>query len=544
MLLGVQASGFLLVTIRRAVFPGQFVARPSDDAGSVNTSQRSPTAEAPTSPRGRGDRRARKGLGFGARLSSTASKLASSLPLPLVSVLLVGLLLRLDAMDAYRPAVMTMADSTAYVWDAAGDLFGDPVRPAGYSIFLRGAHVVSSDLTFTIGLQHLLGLATAVVLYLIARRLGASTWLALVPAAVVSLSGDQVFLEHTLLSESTFTFLLCCAVYAAIRTLDGTQPILWGACAGLLIAAAATVRTAALVLVPVFALWSALCVPAPWRRKVIVGTATLVGGVAVLGLYSAFQNRSEGTWDLGRSSGWALYSRVAPFADCDQFTPPAGTRFLCEPTPPEQRPGPEYYGWVGGPARTRFGGPPNGDRLLERFAVSVVLHQPADYTKVVVKDTIRYFVPTFGFDRPSNGTGPELFAFDRRAPGYEEGIEQAVESYYGPFTLKLSPGGVRTLASYQEVVRVHGIIFLELLVLGMAGLLVTRGRQRRGLVLLLVAIGALLVVPAATTVYSARYGVPVEGLTAASAAVAGAAVLGRLRGSKRRNPEPLPNPRS
>jgi 4-amino-4-deoxy-L-arabinose transferase-like glycosyltransferase len=361
---------------------------------------------------------------------------------------------------------------------------------------------------------------------------------ALIPAAVVSLSGDQVFLEHVLLSESTFTFLLCCGVYAALRMLDGTQPLLWGAAAGLLIAAAATVRTAALVLVPLFALWAVLSLPASWRRKLMAGTATLLAGVAVLGLYAGFQNRSEGTWELGRSSGWALYSRVAPFADCDEFTPPDGTRFLCESTPPEQRPGPEYYGWVGGPARARLGDPPNGDGLLQRFAISVVLHQPADYAKVVMKDTFRYFVPTFGFDRPSNGTGPELFTFDRRAPGYEESIEQAIEGYYDPFTLSLSPGDIRTLASYQELVRVHGILFLELLILGVAGLFLSHGLQRRGLILLLLTIGTLLVIPAATTVYSARYAVPVEGLAAAAAAVAGAALLSRLRRTRPLEPAP------
>ena len=501
----------------------------------MSTSRGTPTAEIPAIAQSGEEDRATTATPSGERRTSLAGRLPRPF-WPLVIVLLVGLGLRVYAMDVYRPSPMTMADSTAYIWNAAGNLFNDAVRPAGYSVFLRVAHAVSSNLAVTIGLQHVLGLATAVILYLIARRLGAPQWFALVPAAVVSLSGDHVFLEHTLLSESTFTFFLCCGVYAAIRVLDGPHQLLWGAGSGLLIASAATIRTAALVLVPLFAIWTLLGLRGSWRRNLTVGGATFAAGVVVLGLYAGFQQRSIETWDLGRSSGWSLYSRVAPFADCDQFKPPAGTRFLCETTPAEQRQGPEYYGWIGGPARARFGDPPIGDATLQRFATSVVLHQPFDYTKVVMKDMLRYFVPTFGFDRPSNGTGPELFTFDRRAPTYEQGIEEVVESYYEPFTLNLSPGGVRTLASYQELVRVHGILFLELILLGVAGLFLTRGTNRRGVILLLVTIATLLLIPAATTVYSARYASPVEGLAAAAAAIAAGALFSRLRAAP--SPEP------
>jgi hypothetical protein len=468
-----------------------------------------------------------------ARLSR-AWHVASSLPIALVVVLVIGLGLRVYAIAAYRPAVMTMSDSTAYVWDASGNLFGDAVRPAGYSLFLRGAHAVSSDLRFTIGLQHLFGLASAVLVYLAARRLGGSRLLSTFPAAVVALSGDQVFIEHTLLSESAFTLLLCGAIYSAIRMLDAGQPAVWGAISGVLIAAASTVRTAGLVLVPMFALWAALSLAGAWRKRLVIGATTLVAGVGVLMLYAGFQNRSEGTWSLARASGWSLYSRVAQFADCSEFTPPRGTRVLCETTPPDERPGPEHYGWVGGPARARFGAPPNGDAQLKEFAQTVVLHQPLDYAKVVLKDTVRYFVPTFGFDRPGSGTGPELFTFDRRAPGYEEGIEQAVEGYYNRFDLRLSPGGVRALASYQELIRVHGILFFQLIVLGIVGVFLTRGQTRRGLILLVGTTLVLLVIPAATNAYSARYGLPVEGLAAAAAALGGSALLMRLRADGQR----------
>jgi hypothetical protein len=462
---------------------------------------------------------------------------AARVPLALVALLLAALVLRVFAMVAYDPMVLTMSDSTAYVWDAAGNAYADAVRPAGYSFFLRVAHVFADDVRFTIGLQHVLGLASAALLYLTTRRLGGSRWLSLIPAAAIALSGDQIMLEHTLLSEPPFTLLVCAAMYAAVRTLDARLPATWAAFAGLLVAAATTVRTVGLILVPLIALWACLSIPGPPHRKLISGGAVLAAAAVVLGTYAGFQDRSVGTWSLSRTSGWALYSRVAPFADCREFTPPDGTRFLCESTPPESRPGPDHYGWVGGPARERFGGPPNGDAQLRDFAEAVVLHQPIDYARAVAKDTIRYFVPSWGFDRPAAGVGPELFLFDRRAPGYEEKIEEVVESYYEPFNLRLSPGGVRALTDYQELFRVHGVLLLEFLALGAVGLFVTAGRQRRGLILLLGAAAALLVLPAATTVYSARYTLPVEGLAAASAALAATALIARLKGGRVREPQ-------
>jgi 4-amino-4-deoxy-L-arabinose transferase-like glycosyltransferase len=448
-------------------------------------------------------------------------------------VLLAGAVLRLAAADFYEPMVLTMSDSTAYVWAAAGNLYGDATRPAGYSLFLRMGHVVSDDVRFTIGLQHLFGLASALLLYLTTRRLGASRWVATIPAAAVALSGDQIVLEHTLLTEAPFTLLLCAAVYAAVRTLDSPRPYVWAAASGATMGAASTVRTVGLVVVPLLAVWIGLCVSRVWRRRLLAGGAALVAGVLVLVVYAGFQDRSQGTWSLGRTSGWGLYSRVAPFADCSEFTPPDGTRFLCETTPPDQRSGPDFYGWVGGPARERFGGPPNGNEQLNEFARAVVLHQPLAYAEAVTKDTMRYFVPTFGFDRPAGGVGPDLFLFDRRAPGYEEKIEEVVESYYDPFTLHLSPAGVRALTDYQELFRVHGILLLEFLLFGLAGFVVARGRLRQGLVLLLGVTFVLLVLPAATTVYSARYTLPVEGFAAAAAALAGSAFIARLRAPRR-----------
>ena len=61
----------------------------------------------------------------------------------------------------------------------------------------------------------------------------------------------------------------------------------------------------------------------------------------VLG-YFALDSAETGEFGFGSASGWALYSRVAPFADCDRFEPPAGTEELCERTDSSARSGPDF----------------------------------------------------------------------------------------------------------------------------------------------------------------------------------------------------------
>ena len=105
------------------------------------------------------------------------------------AVALVAITLRVLLMVAYSPAILSFPDEASYVGAAAGKLFSNPFRPAGYALFLRAVHLFSANLEFTIVVQHLIGLGTAIAVYAIARRIGAGRWVALFPAAVVALSG-------------------------------------------------------------------------------------------------------------------------------------------------------------------------------------------------------------------------------------------------------------------------------------------------------------------------------------------------------------------
>src|SRR4051794_8478242 len=65
----------------------------------------------------------------------------------LLVLLLLGLGLRVALSVSYRPAMLSNTDTWAYVKGAAEHFFVlEARRPAGYSMFLRGLHEVSSSI--------------------------------------------------------------------------------------------------------------------------------------------------------------------------------------------------------------------------------------------------------------------------------------------------------------------------------------------------------------------------------------------------------------
>ncbi len=145
----------------------------------------------------------------------------------------------------YSPAFVGFGDSHEYVSAAALGVFRDVQKPAGYPIFLGLLHLFSNQLTFTILVQHLLGVATGLLLFGAVRRTGAPAWLGLLPAAVVLFAGTGLLLEHSLLADPLFALLQAVGVYAAVRALNDPRPR-WALFAGLAIGASFWVKTVGL----------------------------------------------------------------------------------------------------------------------------------------------------------------------------------------------------------------------------------------------------------------------------------------------------------
>jgi hypothetical protein len=450
--------------------------------------------------------------------------------LPLIAVVVAGIALRAWAWIAFSPAVLNLADSDTYLLYAHTSVFNDVVRPAGYPLFLKVLGWMSADPRLPILVQHLIGISTGLLAYALVLRLGAPRGIALAPAAFVLLSPDQVGLEHQYMPEALFTLLVVGSAYAATRGLVAAREakglaasaVAWLAAAGVLIGLAAYVRTVALAMGPFFALWVLLALPRPWARVRVAGAGVVLGAVVVLALgYATAHDVKSGYFGFTQYGGWASYIRTAQFADCTAFTPPAGTRRLCERTPSDARPGADFYAWEpGSPARRLFGPPPNGAAKLGAFGRAAILHQPLAYTETVFNDFLRFFAPSYNNDRPYAGPGVDVLDFDRRAPGQEAAIMRTIGRWYGPERLRIRDGWARAFQDLQQLLRVQGIVLAELLILAVAGLFVARAAIRPVIALLGAGGALLLLIPSATAVFNPRYGVPAVAVLAPAAALA------------------------
>jgi hypothetical protein len=462
---------------------------------------------------------------------------------PLLIVLGAGLVLRVYLMLIYRPVAAGFNDTIEYLTTSHDHLFRDPFRPAGYPLFLRIIRYTVPELSAVIAIQHLLGLATAGLIYLVVRRLTGRRWLPALPAALVALSGDQLLLEHSILTESLYTFLvtagLCGLLYAVI---DGRRALPLLAGGGLALGVATTVRPVGIPLVLFAGAWLLLALGGSLRQRLL---RTAVAGVPALGVvlfYVVVQGALTGTWGVSPASGWALYTRVAPIADCHDFDPPKGTDVLCESKPSfapggQGRPGPGFYQFVGGPAIDHFGNPFStglrGSGTMGRFARAVVLHQPLDYSREVGRDMLRYIDATTGFDRAYAGAGADELELARRTPSIER-LTVQVADRVGLDAQPVEVGhGVYALQDLQHWLRVQGLALITLLMLALCGAVIGRGLVRSASFLLAGAALVQALVPVATISWGFRYGVPAIGQLAAAAALGIHALAQRTAISRR-----------
>ena len=325
----------------------------------------------------------------------------------LYALLLVGLAARIYFMVVWRPAITGYSDSGVYFQDAVQGIWSDPIRTVGYGMFLTALHAITPHLLLVTAVQHLMGLAVAVLAFLTVRRIGGPPWLGLVPAAIIALGGDELFIEHAALSETVYIFLLTLMLYCACAR-RRTVALAWAAAAGLCAGLGVWDRGAAISLLPIAPLWLLLCRRRPTRRTFALGAVSLVIALGSVGGYIEWRQLASGLSGLTTNGNWNLYGRVAPWADCTKFTPPPGTQQLCDATPPAERAGhsAEYYIYSPDSPAQRLIGPPyaiSPDRYamsrLWEFSLSAIWGQPLDYLNAVWQDTLRLVDP----NHPSYG---------------------------------------------------------------------------------------------------------------------------------------------
>ncbi len=454
----------------------------------------------------------------------------------LALLLAVGFMLRVYFLIVWRPAITGFSDSGIYFQGGVESVWSSPGRTAGYSMFLRLLHLITPHLILVTIVQHIMGLAAAALLFLAVRRCGGPRGLGLAPAAVIALGGDELFLEHSALSEALFIFLLSAMLYCAVRALDGGPR--WAALAGLCAGLGVWDRVASVAMIAVIAIWLTFTAGRPRRRTIVLGLVSLLVALASIGVYVEWRHASTGLNGLTTNGSWALYGRVAPWASCNKFTPPAGTRALCDPTPPSRRTYPSSAEAIFGssPADRLFGPAylvstvPDAMGKLQSWSEAAIIGEPLAYLHAVWLDTKRLIDPN-GF---SYGTysADALIAFLLYGPDFHSGKNELV-SYWqhklypdDPATYR---GEIGPLKRWERLTRVDGAWMLILLALCLAGPWLLRGRARAGVLLFAVTALVLLFFPILTTGYDYRYTIPAFGPLFAAGALASWGLVVRVR---------------
>jgi hypothetical protein len=355
-----------------------------EPAGRAAPGTAAPVAAAPDAVPGSPDRPARQG-----RLARWARAAGAGLRRHwLVAALLaVGLVLRLLALLAYRPALFYI-DTTRYLYNAEG------MDPVGYKGPLRAILAITNFDTVA-AVQHLLALAMAVLIYLLVLRRGGSRWLAALAIAPLLLDAYQIQTEQTIMPGTWFEALVVGGLAILLwPRRPGWRHVLAG---GLLLGTSATFAQVgeALVLPAVlFVLVAGTAAAGGWWRRA-GGKAAALAGAFVLPIlaYSAGSYLMTGDFFLSHSGVSSFYGRMAAAADCATLRLPASERGMC-PSPAQQAMGPDWleYG-PGSPIRPYYANLPRAttDRLISDFTRRVLAQQPLRVAGAYSRDVLKLF---------------------------------------------------------------------------------------------------------------------------------------------------------
>ena len=317
-------------------------------------------------------------------------------------VLAVAVALRCVVMLGYRP-ILWYSDSYNYIADAV-DHIPDVMRSSGYPLFLLTL-LPLHNLTLVAALQALMGVLLGVASYAVLRRRGLPWWGATLPALPVLFDVFELQVEHMVMSDVLFIFLITVAV-AALCWFD-QPPVTVSVIAGLMIGYAAIVRAVGepLLAVVVVAL---LLRRVNWKR---VGLLLVAGLVPIVG-YMAWYHSLYGQYALDGASGTFLYSRVSSFSECAKMPNlPQDLKVLCDPRSPDQRPSSQEYLWSRSTPLVRISGTnqfsKHADSIAGQFARDAIEAQPVAYAEAVLTDLGH----TFGWNRTRSditGSGPSF----------------------------------------------------------------------------------------------------------------------------------------
>src|SRR5215471_3377903 len=451
----------------------------------------------------------------------------------LAAVLLAaGLVLRVLAQFAYRP-VLFYIDTARYLYnDAQG------MDPVGYKGPLRVILAVANFNTVA-AVQHLLGLAMAVVLYILLLRRGAPRWLAALAMAPLLLDAYQIQIEQTVMPDTWFEALL----------VTGLAVLLWRpraswrriAVAGVVLGTSATVAQVgeALLLPAVIYL---LALGGGWRlaaRRAVVLCGAFAAPILA---YFTGSYLLSGNFYLSHTGVTSFYGRAAAAADCATIKLPAAERAMC-PARWQQAHGPDWLEYNSrSPIRPYYNNQPPAltDIQISDFNQRVLTQQPLRLLSAYAHDLGKLFGPRA---QDAGDTPISRWQFQRTYPFFPHArrtlVDHAVTLYGGGKPAVWRPVAA-FLRSYQlDGGYTPGPLFAFFSVAGVAGsaALLRRGRKpaTRELALaclLFTASAACVLLVSDLFEFSWRYQLPAL-VTLAPAGAIGAAVVMNMYKSTR-----------
>jgi Glycosyl transferase family 2 len=462
-------------------------------------------------------------------------------------ILLLGAVGRLLTMLAYHPALLYI-DSYHYLNNTAA-LSTTSADPIGYPLFLRILLDVG-DLTLVVAVQHLLGLAMGLGVYVLLLRHRVPKTLAALAAAPILLDAYQWQIEQNILSDSLFLAIVTGAlVLLAWRARPGPG---LAAAAGVLLGVAVTVRIVGEITVLPAIVFVALAAGPHWRRR-LGACAALLGAFAVpLIGYVLFAHSQTGAYSLNTSNNGMLFGRTATVADCSAV--PKVYQEVC-PT--------------GTVAQREAVGPDNfahdadlSDRDATQdqrnaFASYVVTHQPWAVARAVGADFLRLFDSPH--DQVIGGTDVYRWQFQLSYPVWPSGIgfparaaanaaaarQVAAAGDSGP---RVDVGVAKVLRAYQlDGGYTPDVAFAVAMLAGLgAAFGVNRRSRRSGLrlrSLLWIVTGVGLLIGADVFEFSWRYQLPALVMLPVGGALGLTALFGWNTPRRRRPPLPAyPDP--
>jgi len=449
---------------------------------------------------------------------------------PALVLLAAGLALRVAAELAYRPALF-FVDSVRYLYDAEG------MDPVGYKGPLR-ALLFIGNFDLVTAAAHLLGLAMAVVIYLLLIRRGVNRWLAALAIAPVLLDAYQVQIEQMIMPDVWFEALIVAGLAILLwRPAAGWRRV---AAAGIVLGTSATVAQVgeALLLPAVIYL---LAAGGGWRQAIGKAAVMCVAFGLPIATYCSVSDALTGDFFLSHSGVTSLYGRLAAAADCATLKLPSDERGMC-PTAAQAAHGPDWLEYNdGSPIRPYYSNLPRGevDSLISDFNHRVLHQQPLRVAGAYGRDVVKLFALTRD-GRPGD-TPISRWQFQTRytyfPPWTSEAVVKTATARFGGG----SPAVWRPAASFLRSYQLGGgytpgPLLLVLAVAGLFGSVVAVVRRRldpgtRGLALaclLMFGSGAFVILVSDWFEFSWRYQLPAL-VTLVPAGVLGLSVLIRSR---------------